>query len=195
MCINSHTSLIAFIIGELSGLLLLKSNQKEKKIIGLFVMFYSLVQLMEYNIYKNNNVKLSSQLLLTILGLQGIILFLLINTICKIDGMYIFLSLIISLYIMYKIFSKNYKSATVESCIKWNFMTIDIKILLQVMYFLIFHLLFFNKCIFNKIFLRQTGYFFLGTGILSFMITINKINGPSFWCLSSALLAPILLII
>jgi hypothetical protein len=195
MCINSQTSLAAFIIGELSGLLLLKSNNKEKKIIGLFVMFYSLVQLMEYFVYKNINVKISSQLLLTILGLQGIVLFLLVNTICKINNMYTFLSFIIFIYILYHVFLKNYKSATVEKCIKWNFMSIDIRILLHVMYFLIFHLLFFNKCIYNNIFLRNSGYFFLLTFMASFIISKTNINAPSFWCMSSAILAPILLIL
>lgn len=195
MCINSQTSMIAFIIGELSGLLLTTSNDKEKKIIGLFIMFYSLVQLMEYNIYNNNNPELFSKLLLANLGIQAFVLFLLVSTICKINNMYMFLSLIIFLYIIYVILFKSHKRATVDKCIKWNFLTIDVRILLYVMYLLIFHLAFFNKCIYNNLFIRKTAYFFLLTLIISRIIGKTTRNAPSFWCLSSALLSPILLFI
>ena len=71
MCINAPTSLGSFIIGETSGLLLINTGDKPRQMIGLFVMFFSLVQLFEYNIYKNNNIKLNSKLLLLNLATQG----------------------------------------------------------------------------------------------------------------------------
>jgi len=194
MCINSQTSLAAFLIGESSGLLLLNSNKIEKKIIGFFIMFYSLVQLMEYNIYNNNNSEISSKLLLTNLGMQGIVLFLLLNTLCKIDNIYLLLPVVAFLYIMYTILFKSHKKATVNNCIKWDFMTFDIKLVLHFMYLSIFHLLFFNKCLFNNLFIRKTGYFFLITCIISFIIGNTTSKGPSFWCLSSALLSPLLVL-
>ena len=58
MCINAETSLASFAIGEIAGLLLLASKNNDKKVIGLFIMFYSLVQLFEYNIYSPSKKKL-----------------------------------------------------------------------------------------------------------------------------------------
>ena len=71
MCIDSQTSLASFIIGEIAGLLLVLTGKKEKQVIGLFIMFYSLVQLFEYNIYKSKNVSLHSKLLFLKFGNGG----------------------------------------------------------------------------------------------------------------------------
>ena len=54
MCVNLQTSIVAFIIGEICGFILATENN-EKRAIGIFVMFYSFVQLFEALIYYYGN--------------------------------------------------------------------------------------------------------------------------------------------
>ena len=63
MCINLETSLFSFLIGESAGLTLAMSNSLEKRLIGLFIMFYSFIQIFEANIYFKSNQELNSRLL------------------------------------------------------------------------------------------------------------------------------------
>jgi hypothetical protein len=72
------TSIGAYIIGTISGLILNKSENKENKIIGKFIIFYTMVQLFEALIY-NDNKEIYSKLLLINLGLQGFVFTLLLN--------------------------------------------------------------------------------------------------------------------
>jgi hypothetical protein len=196
MCIDSSTSLASFIIGEVAGLLLVLSGNKEKKAIGLFIMFYSLVQLFEYNIYNNNNIILNSKLLSLNLALQGLVFFSLLKSVCNINNIYIYISLFVvicSIFVM--LYTKN-KNAYVDICIKWDFLNEYNSKLLTIMYLTMFHSFFFNDCIRNNNFLNKIGYFFLITYILSEIINKFSKNNkvPSYWCLSSAVLAPSLLL-
>jgi hypothetical protein len=195
MCIDSQTSLASFIIGELSGLLLISSGEKEKQMIGMFIMFYTLVQLFEYNIYTNKNVSLNSKLLLLNLVSQGLILFALIKNICDISNIYIYIGIFIIICVIFLMFYKKHNTASIDKCIEWNFLDNIHQILLHIMYLSIFHLLFFNKCIYNNDFLRKSGYFFLTTCIISYIVSYYRPNSPSIWCMSSAILAPALLLI
>ncbi len=83
MCINLETSLLAFGIGEFSGLYLLSSSSVEKRILGIFVMFLSLIQLFEALIYYNgiSASEIYSRLLLLNLGFQGFVFFTLVNNV------------------------------------------------------------------------------------------------------------------
>ena len=72
MCINLKTSIGAFLIGTISSLILINSNNKENKFIGNFILFYTFIQLFEALIY-NNNLTIYSRLLLINLGLQGLV--------------------------------------------------------------------------------------------------------------------------
>jgi hypothetical protein len=189
MCINAETSLLSFIIGELCGLTLLTKN-KEKQILGTFVMFYSLVQLFEYKIYKNENINLNSRLLLLNLGFQGLFLFLLLSKFCEVNKIYIIVCALIALYILYKATKKNFKNATIDNCMEWNFMENDVSFVLLIMYGILIFWMLTNNC--NKYF-NEAGYFFVGTLLISYTLT-NK-NSPSFWCMSSAILAPIFLLL
>jgi len=195
MCINAETSLISFIIGELCGLLLL-TKSKEKQMIGLFIMFYTFVQLFEYNIYTDNNPELNSRLLLLNLGCQGILFFILMNQICDINYLFMILTIITLLFILIKVVNSDFSSASVNTCIKWNFMDEQISGALTIMYGLLFFWFYTNKhCdIQYDDFINNAGYFFTGTALLSFIIS-NRPNTPSFWCMSSALLAPIMLLL
>lgn len=189
MCINYQTSVLSFLLGEISGLLLFLSDNKEKKRMGLFVMFYSLVQFCELNIYNNTNVMLNSKLLLLNLGLQSLIFFLLFSDIYAINHNYIIISSLIGLYIFVEIFNKNFKKSTIDNCIEWNFLTPKINFVLGISYFLLFFFLYTQNC--TGKFLCDAKKYFTGTILLSYVILNNK-NSPSIWCLSSALLAPIL---
>lgn len=197
MCINANTSLASFLIGEISGLLLLSTNSKEKQMIGLFIMFYSFVQLFEYNIYKNNNVKLNSQLLLLNLGLQGLIFFSLMKNVCDIDNLFLLLTLITLIYILFECMDDNFLSSTTNTCIEWNFMNKTVSNLLTFMYIIMFYWFFMSKKCDTQYdnFINKAGYFFTGTAILSLSLDKFNIkeNTPSFWCMSSAILAPIFL--
>jgi hypothetical protein len=195
MCIDSQTSLASFIIGEIAGLLLVLTGKKEKQVIGLFIMFYSLVQLFEYNIYKNKNVSLHSKLLLLNLVSQGLVLFVLVKNICNISNIYIYIGLFVLLCSIFLMLYKKQQDATIETCIKWTFLNSSYSKLLTIMYLSIFHLLLFDKCIRNNNFLNKIGYFFLITYILSQIISKLGEKVPSYWCLSSAVLAPTLLLI
>ena len=76
MCINLKTSILAFGIGTGSGYLL-TTKSIEKKMMGIFIMFYSLIQLFEAGIYWSNgtNPLLYSQLIMINLGFQGLLFF------------------------------------------------------------------------------------------------------------------------
>ena len=90
MCINLQTSIIAFLIGEISGFLLTQKLE-DKKPAGLFIMFFSLVQLCEAIIYYNYNYDVSiffKRMILINLGFQGLVFFTLMNQIFIIPNIY-----------------------------------------------------------------------------------------------------------
>lgn len=192
MCIDSRTSLASFGIGEIAGLLLLASKNNDKKVIGLFIMFYSLVQLFEYNIYKNNNIELNSKLLLLNLGAQGIFLFGLLNQIAHVKSIYFIITGIVFAIILYDVFRTKIKNARVDPCIKWDFMTNKISKLLGLMYITMFFWWFCDKDSANLHFSNKVKYFYLATFIFSYLIGDFE-KKPSYWCMSSAILAPIML--
>lgn len=192
MCINAETSLASFAIGEIAGLLLLASKNNDKKVIGLFIMFYSLVQLFEYNIYINNNIELNSKLLLLNLGAQGIFLFGLLNQIAHVKSIYFIITGIVFAIILYDIFRTKIKNVKVDPCIKWDFMTNKISNLLRIMFITMFFWWFCDKESKNLVFSNKAKYFYLVTFIFSYLIGDFE-KKPSYWCMSSAILAPIML--
>jgi len=198
MCVNLQTSIIAYLIGTISSLLLIQNNNKEKNILGYFILFYTCVQLFEALIYYNNKT-IYSRLLLINLGLQGLVLVLLLNNYITINNNYIYIFTIISLYITYRALQSNFQKATVNSTSSmiWNFfLDKNINLILNIMYILAFIVIYHYKNQFNYI--NKFFILLLLTHIISF--NIDKINPflcknykPSMWCLSSALIAPIAL--
>lgn len=141
MCINLETSILAFGIGELSGLIL-TSRSPERKAIGLFIMFYTLVQFFEANIYLHgtSSPEIYSKLLLINLGFQGLVFFYLMSQIIVINPVYLFICGVISFFILIEAIKSNFSKATVSGCIKWNFLDSDYNvILLGVMYIIMFY--------------------------------------------------------
>ena len=198
MCINLYTSTIAYLIGTISGLFLIKNKNKEKKMIGYFILFYTLVQLFEALIYKDNKT-IYSRILLINLGLQGIVFALLLNNYISINNIYIYIFSIIAIFIIYESIQSNFIKATTENGMIWNFSDKKVSIILLIMYILMFFVMYYYK---NKLnYMNKFTVVLLLTFIISYSINILypkslcSINKASIWCLSSAIVAPIMLII
>jgi hypothetical protein len=210
MCINFETSLMSFLIGELSGLSLIlfnycktetetetKSIDYEKIFIGLFVMFYTLVQFCELKIYQtNNNDSIANKLLVLNLGFQGLLFFVLMSLIYKINGIYILICGLVSIIIIIEtIFGTTNIKLTESKCLRWEFMeNKQIYLSLGLMYFMIFFWVFVEP---NSNFIKYVGFVLLFTLIFSYFIFNNiytYVNSPSIWCLSSAIAAPLFIL-
>jgi len=135
MCVNLETSITAFIIGEICGIILATENN-EKRALGLFIMFYSFIQLCEAYIYYygKDETTMASRLLLINLGLQGMVYFILINYYVKVNVVYYLICGIILLTVILKVTESNFKTVNIETCMKWNFMDNGITFPLFIMY-------------------------------------------------------------
>ena len=191
MCINAPTSLASFFIGEIAGLTLL-TKDKERQLVGIFVMFYSLVQLFEYNIYKNIQTNLNSKLLLTNLAAQGIVFFMLMAQLCNVNSLYIIINGLILLITLLTIFKSKIKSASIQKCIQWDFISSHLNIILTLMYITMFLWTFTSGC--SK-FVTKAGWFFIITLFISMLAGKRSNKTPSYWCMASAVLAPVLLLL
>lgn len=198
MCFNYEASIISFIIGIFSGLLLIR-KKPEQRAIGFFILFYTLVQLLEAIMYYygNNTPDIYSKLLLINLGLQGLVFFLSLNYIYKIPNIYLYLSLFISIYLIFETMQNDFKKITLEPTINWNFMNLNVSILLIIMYFLMFYWLYNDKK--NRInnidnnLINNFGKLLFITCLISYLLPKKDANHPSIWCISSAFIAPIAL--
>lgn len=204
MCINLKTSIGAFLIGTISGLILINSNNNEKKVIGSFILFYTLIQLFEALIYYNN-LTIYSRLLLIDLGLQGLVFMLLINHyITPINKIYIYICVVISLFVIYNALKSDFTKATIEGGMKWNFnikplfgKIFDMSDILTIMYIvMIIAVVNYN----DKLnYIIKLAFLLLSAYIISIYIIqsntglVCSTNKPSIWCLSSAIVSPIML--
>jgi len=202
MCINYQTSLAAFIFGEITGLILIfdqdKSNTDwEKIIVGLFVMFYSLIQFFELGLYlskSNTSNQIYKKLLALNLGFQGLFFFIIASFIFKINSVYLVICGLISFLIMISVFENNIDISLTESkCLKWNFLDSksNIGISLGLMYFILFLWIFAES---NSNYLKYVGFILLGTFLFSYFVIAGRENSPGLWCLSSAIAAPLFLL-
>ena len=196
MCINFKTSIGAFAIGTIAGLLLITSENKEKIAIGACIMFYTLVQLCEALIY-NNNLEIYSKILLLILGFQGLVFAIFLNTITPIHEFFIYAFVFIAGVVLYKISQPDFKKATIEGGMKWNFKDDFTNFALTMMYILIFLIVYLyrNKFdIFNKFtILMLVLYVTSQLLVMVYPKLLCSTNKPSIWCLASAVASPIML--
>ena len=201
MCVNFQTSLMAFVLGEITGLILIfdqddtKTNY-EKIFIGLFVMFYTMIQFFELKIYLNKeNNQIYKNLLSLNLGFQGLVFFLIASFIYKINYIYLIICLLVSFIIMLNVFQNGTKiSLTQNNCLRWDFLTYesDMNMSLGIMYFTMFLWIFVES---NSKYLKYVGFILLGTFIFSYYVLSGKENSPGLWCLSSAISAPLFLLL
>jgi hypothetical protein len=196
MCINIKTSIGAFIIGTISGLILNNSNNKENKILGKFIIFYTLVQLFEGLIY-NNNLEIYSKLLLINLGFQGLVFILLLNDYIPLNKIYIYITGLIAVFVFYKAIHPDFIQASITEGMKWLFYDNIISFALLIMYTIMFICILQNYKKLDKI--NKMGILLFITYIISYTIQKSEllcnINRPSMWCLSSTIAAPISLFI
>jgi len=198
MCINIQTSMFAFIVGIISGLILL-SKSKEKKALGYFIIFYSFVQFLEANIYYNNS-SIFSRLLLINLGLQGLIFFISFNQVYEIDNYYFIITGLIATFIIFKTLNNNFKDATIGNCVNWNFLDKSTITILAIMYFLMYSWMIIgrklkkNNSNIDETFMNKAFVLYLTTLIIARLIP-NKALRPGIWCLLSAITAPVLVLI
>lgn len=191
MCISFEASMVAYTIGVVSGILLFFQDKHIFKVFGLFIIFYSHIQLLEGLIYKNNTI-LWSKLLLANLSLQGFVLLGLFKYYHI--GNNLFMNIILCVTFLLAIYGINKsiflkeseKSTVCKSGIYWTF---DKKFL-SVMYLLMFSSIILIK---NKV-TNYIGIFFLITCILSSIVSTMKVfeNTPGLWCWFSAITAPVI---
>jgi hypothetical protein len=202
MCVNYQTSIAAFVIGEITGLILIFDQDKsstnyDKIFIGLFVMFYSLIQFFELMLYlnkSNDNNQIYKKMLALNLGFQGLVFFLLASYIYKVNSIYLIICGMVSFLIMLSVFQNDIGISFTESnCLRWDFLSNlpNINISLSLMYFIIFLWVFTES---NSEYIKYIGFVLLGTFIFSYYILSGKANSPGLWCLSSAIAAPLFLL-
>jgi hypothetical protein len=111
----------------------------------------------------------------------------------KLNIIYLIICGLVSFIIILEIFTNPTDITLNEnSGLKWNFMTNkNISINLGIMYFTIFFWIF-TQSISN--FIKYIGVILLSTFIFSYYLQSIKINSPSIWCMSSAIVAPLFLL-
>lgn len=189
MCVNLESSIASYIIGTVSGYLLYKKNKnKELNSIGIFIMWISLIQLVEGIMYYTNY-DLSRYLVL-LLGFQGLIFTLSYK---EKNNIWTILMLIIAIIsVVYSLNIKIKKNNYNYNCISWNFLS-KYKLLsksLGIMYIAILIWMFSKE----KYYMNIYGTLLIITYIISYF-TKNIKNKPSMWCLTSAVISPIMLLI
>jgi hypothetical protein len=132
MCYSKQLSIKSFLFGLFCGLILIIYGNKESseinKVIGLFFIFSSFIQLIEYFLWKDINCKTGLNKLGFILGpifnhLQPVILFILCSIFIKSSNI-IPIEIVISIIILYIIyFIKKYNDYILDNpiqCVKTN---------------------------------------------------------------------------
>ena len=200
MCVNIQTSIFAFTVGIISGLILL-TKSVYKQPLGYFVIFYSFVQFFEATMYYNNSSSLPSRMILSNVGLHGVVIFTSLCSIFVINNYYFLFSGLVAVYILMRASSRNFNKSTINNCIRWNFIDHSIRNVLYFMYGMIFYWLIFDK---KKLidptmnidpgFFKRATLFFIITFIMTRLITNHKYR-PGTWCLLSAIVAPVLIFI
>jgi len=193
MCINFESSVFSFLLGTTTGLILSMQESVYKKSIGIFIFFFSFVQLFEAFIYKGYDSNgLFSKLIFANLSLQGLVLCMALFFICKLQDIkwYLLFNSIIAGLLLFHLFSTNFQKNTSNNCTSWIFMDLYTRVLLFAMYISIIYYLLTNK----NLFLYNFGLFLSSTAIISYFISYITVNAPSMWCLTSALFAPFLLV-
>ena len=187
MCINFETSVASFAIGATSGTLLSLNPDPPKHAVGLFILFFSFVQLFEALIYKGFDRKgTMSKLILLNLALQGVVFFFLVNSF----GLLFALCFAVALFVGSNAFSDNFQRAALNPCLHWLFVDWPRVVMLLIMYVSILIFLLTSTALFY----RKIGYMLLFTMVLSYVVLpIEQYRSPSFWCLTSAIVSPVTL--
>lgn len=192
MCINFETSIVSFSVGILSGVALIQ-QKGVKRSIGCFTIFFSLVQLCEAIIYYSKRSRgIMSRLLLLNLGFQGLVFALVFSLTLGVSKIFLSIFTTIAIITLWYISRpKGFKNVDVsKNCtLLWGFMEDRlIGVLLTLMYAVMFIWIFLqeNQCC------QRWGMMLFVTMLISYIIQPIH-NSPSFWCLSSAIVSPLVL--
>lgn len=196
MCVNLPTSIISFLIGTISGVYLVLNEKVsvEKKVIGFFIICISLVQLIEACLYyfDESYYNILIRLLSICLGLQGFVIYfaskLMLNV--PISNVLYYTIILISISITFLSLNAKFVIDKKTKCLNWTFLDKNKYIgdLLYIMYALIFYLLIKIEKF------RIYGYMLAITYFISYMLKPLK-NSPSAWCISSALISPLVILL
>ena len=121
----------------------------------------------------------------------------LLNTITPIHESFIYAFVFIAAFVLYKILQPNFKKATTEGGMKWNFKDDFTDVALTIMYTLMFLVVYFYRNKFDIV--NKFAILMLVLSLTSRLIAdfypnlICSINKPSVWCLASAVASPIML--
>ena len=180
ICVNLETSIVSFLTGEYFGWNMYQSNIKEYQILGIFIMFFTLIQLIEACIYFFDPkwYKFLNKLLIISLGLQGLVLFYAHQKILYQQHFLIFLTLIISIITTCNTINDKY-IVKESKCLDWNFFQNNKKISDLIFWMYITVLILLSS---NKKYIIYINYL-LFIYFISKYINVNK-NTPSMWCLS-----------
>jgi hypothetical protein len=196
MCFSKEVSLKTFLLGLAGSLLTISLNTSSDIIFGLFLIYISFVQFIEYLIWKNQTCNEYNKLLTKIemlwVNAEPLILGLLILIINKKLTSYlknIFILLVFLFFIMFLIYNKNINdNCTIKNendHLEWKWKN---KINSN-LYYIIFIVLFFffsYRGFPNKIYGEVVAFILLITYIASRIIYKNKDSG-TIWCYYGAL--------
>ncbi len=179
MCISFNASILAFLVGEISGFMLTQHKLPHKRPIGWFIMFFSLIQLLDALVYKGIDPHgLVSKLLLLNLGLQGTVFFMLM----KEYNSYLYISILCSLMILYNITNPHFKKNKVLTCVNWFYDDVARYTLCIIYPLVLFYLI-------QTPVYRNLGLISAAIMLILFLLK-PKETFPSIWCLVSTFVAP-----
>ena len=188
MCVDFPTSIIAFSIGFMTGLLLINQKDIEKQSIGKFIICYSLIQLVEAGIHKYPDQKnLIARLLPVLLAFQGVCF---ANLYREMPRLLMMIFYLIFIFATIRALSSKSIGVEIRNSIHWNFPS-NINYPIGLMYVLIF--LFIFSHFHTNSFTFRYGLIMLFTYVFSHIF--KNVNRGSYWCMISALGAPIALVI
>ncbi len=196
MCFSKEVSLKTFLLGLAGSLLTISLNTPSDIIFGLFLIYISFVQFIEYLIWKNQNCNKYNKLLTKIemlwVNAEPLILGLLVLIINNKLTPYlknIFILLVILFFILFIIYNKNINNeCTIKNendHLEWTWQNKTYNNL----YYIIFILLFFvfsYRGFPNKMYGEIVAFILLITFIASKIIYKNKDTG-TMWCYYGAL--------
>jgi len=192
MCVNLGTSILAYVVGTITGWTLYKKGDKENQVIGIMIIFITLVQLIEalIYIYGNKYYRYLSIILAICLGLQGFVYSHAYKNILGTPEITYYVTAIISIIVTAMAVSPSFYTGKLDNKMTWEFMDNNHPIddLYWVMYVaMAFSMLSNNKFItFGSLFGLSYGY--------SHWVS-SAINKPSMWCMTSAIVTPLYLLL
>jgi hypothetical protein len=178
--------LLGFIIGLLTGLFLIYSCEY-KHSIGYCIIFLSTTNLYENTLFIYPNSIVVPKLLMINIGMIGFVFFSLVQYIETLDLLYNFFFTYFFWFILLK-------AILLPDISGWNFLTLDVKIIYSITYFMIFNWIYTSDLNHKKMFytlgrLMYLSFFFSFT--ISYFYSINL---PIMWNTSFLFLSPILLL-